>query len=275
MEGGAGCSQPTRAPASLAAARMAGNSWSVRPGTTGATSTRTGTPTEVSDRMARSRALGAEARGSIARARAGSSVVTLMLTWTSPCDAIRPRMSTSRMTWAFLVMMLMGWLTAAATSRHRRMMRKSRLAGLIRIGYAGNRDRLWLPFVASQERAEKLGSIVLDDDVGLEAEPGIVAKILMCRPSIAIGTSMLATAIGIQTIPEADIGAVVLADHRSRPIGNEARGRMSQRFNVVGIEINHVEGQNLRGLLETGWWPDIGATTDRDGRMAVHVDTLP
>jgi hypothetical protein len=59
---------------------MAGISWSVSPGTTGATMTRTGTPAADSFSIASSRRRGDEVRGSIFRWSVSSSEVTEKLT---------------------------------------------------------------------------------------------------------------------------------------------------------------------------------------------------
>ena len=66
----------TRAPARAQAATIAGISWSVSPGITGATSTPTGTPAFESASIVASRRCGADERGSSTRWSAGSSVVT-------------------------------------------------------------------------------------------------------------------------------------------------------------------------------------------------------
>ena len=58
-----------------AAWRMAGISWSVRPGMTGATFTPTGMPACASSRMAASRADGGDVRGSMTLRNSASSVV--------------------------------------------------------------------------------------------------------------------------------------------------------------------------------------------------------
>ena len=83
-------------------------SGSLRPGIIGAAITPVGTPARLNASMARSRNVGAEARGSILRASAPSSVVIDTHTRTRPRPAIRVRISTSRTTPADLVTMVTG-----------------------------------------------------------------------------------------------------------------------------------------------------------------------
>ena len=68
-----------------------------------------GTPAAVSSRIAAIRRSGVEALGSIARASLRSSDVTETETAARFCAAIGARMSMSRVTSAFLVVMPTGW----------------------------------------------------------------------------------------------------------------------------------------------------------------------
>ena len=89
--------KPARvAPASFAASRIASISWSFSPGSWAPSSTPVGMPAVDSARIASSRRCGAEARGSIARARSLSSVVIDTKTSARLRLAMSPRMSMSR-----------------------------------------------------------------------------------------------------------------------------------------------------------------------------------
>ena len=89
----------------------------------GATMTEAGMPASDSCRIASSRLVGVDARGSIVRASMRSSVVTDSATLASPRSAMRDRMSMSRVTSADLVTMPTGWPRASSTSRISRMIR--------------------------------------------------------------------------------------------------------------------------------------------------------
>ena len=108
---------------------MAGISKSFKPGMIGATITRTGTPASASCRTARSRAAGVLVRGSIVRASSASSVVIDKATLAVRSAAICRRMSRSRVTSAFLVMIAIGCRASQATSKQPRVRRNSRSAG--------------------------------------------------------------------------------------------------------------------------------------------------
>src|SRR6185312_535632 len=96
------------APASRAALRIAGASWSVRPGIIGATFTLTGIPASDNLRMAFKRACGGEVRGSITFRNFVSSVVTDRQTLAQLYLANSESTSISRVTRKFFVIMAMG-----------------------------------------------------------------------------------------------------------------------------------------------------------------------
>ena len=95
---------------------MCSSSASLIIGIIGAAITPTGTPASASSRIARSRACGAEARGSIFDDRWLSRVVTEKYTVTSPRRAIGAIRSRSRTTPAFLVIRLKGCEHSLSTS---------------------------------------------------------------------------------------------------------------------------------------------------------------
>ena len=99
------------------------------PGTTGATSTRTGMPASASLRTASSRRAGVLARGSITRCSFSFSVVMEMFTTAAWCAASSPSRSMSRVTRWFLVTMATGLRNSASTSRQRRVISSLRSTG--------------------------------------------------------------------------------------------------------------------------------------------------
>jgi hypothetical protein len=108
---------------------MASISWSANAGISGATITAVGMPAAASSRIAESRRWGDGARGSSARASAGSRVVIDTATWTRPSRAIPASRSRSRRISADLVTMVSGWRVSASTSRMPRVTRNRRSTG--------------------------------------------------------------------------------------------------------------------------------------------------
>jgi len=108
---------------------MRSTSESVSTGMIGATITPTGMPASCSRRIVRRRAAGEAVRGSSVRFSSFDSVVTLIITYTSPSAAIGASRSMSRSTIALFVMMESGCRYFASTSRMLRVTRYSRSIG--------------------------------------------------------------------------------------------------------------------------------------------------
>ena len=117
------------APADAADARMRSMSGSLRKGMIGETLTPTGTPALASASIVFSRRCGAAARGSMMRARYGSSDVTDTNTCTSFFAAIGATRSRSRSMPADFVTIVNGWSHADSTSMMERVMRSLRSTG--------------------------------------------------------------------------------------------------------------------------------------------------
>ena len=96
---------------------------------------------------------------------------------------------------------------------------------LIRIGDAAEVHRGRLPFLGQEFAAQQFRRIVFHHDLGFEIEPGREAEILVIWPSVAIGAAVLAAAIRIDAVREADVGTVVVGDDRARVIDEELRAR--------------------------------------------------
>ncbi len=88
-----------------------------------------GTPASVSSRRALSRRSGVEARGSMERASLRSRVVIEIETMARLAWPMGPRMSASRVTRAFLVVMVNGFLNRLSTLRISRVIISLRSIG--------------------------------------------------------------------------------------------------------------------------------------------------
>ena len=192
-------------------------------GTTGATITPTGMPAAASRSIAFSRSRGCEARGSILRATSPSSVVIESITTAAWCAASSWRMSMSRVTSSFLVMIadrvaeLGQHLQAPAGDL------QPPLGGLVAVGDAAHRQRLRLPLRGGELLAEQLGGVLLDQDAALEVEPGREAQVLVERAGVAIDAPVLAPPVGIHRGVEPHVRAVVVGDHRPRRVAQQLR----------------------------------------------------
>ena len=108
---------------------------------------------------------------------------------------------------------------------------------------------------------------MLDDDAGFEVESRIESEKLVAGAGVAIGTAVFATPVGIETVGEGDVGAVVAADDRAGRVGEEFGAGTSLRDRFAGSVTgrgrgfgvgNHFEGHEavLRpqiGAAAAGW----------------------
>ena len=162
---------------------------SVRPGITGATSTRTGTPASARPRIALSRAAGVLVLGSIVRASSASSVVTRDVDLDQALGGHRPQDVEVPQHQGVLgdhgdrLPELGGDLQAAAGQP------ELPLAGLVGVGVRGQGDRLGHPAVPGEELPEQLRGVVLDEDLRLEVQPGVQPEVLVGRPGEAVARS--------------------------------------------------------------------------------------
>ena len=200
----------------------------------GARKAPTGTPAAARRLIAMSRCAGAAVRGSIARRSSSSRLVAEMNTCTSERSAKRTKRSRSRRTRAFLVTidkriaMVEQHFEAAARQL------EAPLRRLIAVGDARERDGVAAPPGLGEGGAEQRRRLVLDHDARLEVQPGAKAQSLMRRPRIAIRTTVLTTAIGVEAIGETEIRAVVARQDRLGVIG-EKGGRDAAFRLVLGL----------------------------------------
>src|SRR5262249_57723050 len=69
-------------------------------------------------------------------------------------------------------------------------------------------------------------------------------------PGIAIGTAVLAPAVGIDARLEPHVRALVLGDDRARPVGQVLRPRPTQRVEVLLVLLHLLELQLVMGGFE-------------------------
>ena len=191
----------------------------------GATITRVGMPAAVSSWMARRRAAGELVRGSMRRARASSSVVTLIETCTTLSRAICDEQVEIAGDEAVLgddadrLAGFEGHFEAAAGQA------EAAFGRLVAVGDAGEADHLRLPGVAGQPLAKQLGGPLFDEDLRLEVEARAQAEVFVAGTGVAVRAAMLAAAVGVQAEAEGDVGAVVLGDDALGAVGDEFRVR--------------------------------------------------
>ena len=147
--------------------------------------------------IASSRRPGLLARGSIFRARTGSSVVTDNATLTRPFSAMGARRSRSRKTSADLVTMADRMIGKRQNFKHLAHHPFLAFDRLIGVGIGSNRDRLHRIAWRRQFALEQACRIGLGKQPRLEIEPRRKAEIGMGRPRETIDAAMLAATIGI------------------------------------------------------------------------------
>src|SRR3989304_3328740 len=83
---------------------------------------------------------------------------------------------------------------------------------------------------------------MLDEDFGLEVQAGAEAEGFVRGAGLAVDATVLATAVGIDTIAEADVGAVVFGEDRLGPVGDELRleGGLAGAERGVGVKLLRV-----------------------------------
>jgi hypothetical protein len=101
------------------------------------------------------------------------------------------------------------------------------LGRLIAIRVPRDGDGLGHPFRSGEELAEQLRGVLLDEDLGLEIEPGVQAQVLVSRAGVAIAAPMAASAVRIDAVAEGNVGAVVLGDDAPGAVGQVFGGMVA------------------------------------------------
>jgi hypothetical protein len=86
------------------------------------------------------------------------------------------------------------------------------LTRLIAIGDTREGNMLRNPCLTSQPILEKVGCIMLHEDLGFKIDPGVQSQILVVGAGVAVRATMFAAAIRVHAIAEIHIRTVVCAD---------------------------------------------------------------
>ena len=92
------------------------------------------------------------------------------------------------------------------------------LGRLVTIGIAAYDDSVGDVFRRRELFSEQRGGVFLDEYPRFEVEPEGKAQILVSRTRVAVYTAVLASPVGVYPGVEADVGAVVVCDYRSRRV---------------------------------------------------------
>ena len=129
-----------------------------------------------------------------------------------------------------------GMVGAVQNLQHRAGYSVLALDRLIGIGDGAQGDEFRHIARIAELPLQQLGGVDLGVKLGLEIEPGGVAKVAMRRPGKAVDAAVLAAAIGIDGLLEADVRAVVAGDdalgHLAIYVGLERR-KLRQAFPAV------------------------------------------
>ena len=80
---------------------------------------------------------------------------------------------------------------------------------LVRVGDAGEHDDLGFPARAQERLSQQLRRTLLDQYPALEVQSGGEAEVLVGGTGVAVDAAVLAAAVGVQAVLEADVGRVV------------------------------------------------------------------
>src|SRR5207253_874171 len=132
------------------------------------------------------------------------------------------------------------------------------LGGLIRIGVGAERDRLADVARMAELLVEEFSGVRLVEDLGLEVEARRKIHVGMGRPCEAVAAAVLAAAIRIDRLREADVRRVVPGDDRAGGLADVFGIGMARR---VFLEIPAVVESDLGAGLEAAWRVDAGTAS--------------
>src|SRR5215204_71437 len=135
------------------------------------------------------------------------------------------------------------------------------LDGLVGVGDAAHGEHLRLPARRRKLFSQQFGGAFFDQDLALEVQARREAEVLVGGTSVAVGASMIASAIGIDARVEADVRAVVASHDRARVI-TQVNGLRVEflRVHVAGVWLDL---DPLEAVLRVGSRP---ATDDAPPR---------
>ena len=110
---------------------------------------------------------------------------------------------------------------------------------LVRVGDAGEHDDLGFPARAQERLSQQFRRTVLDQYPALEVQSGGETEVLVRGTGVAVDAAVLAAAVGVQAVLEADVGRVVAREDRLRVVPEQlgrrrlaAFGKALARFEV-------------------------------------------
>ena len=215
-------------------------------------------------------ACGDDVRGSSTRCNVGSRDVTETFTAAALHAASSRKISMSRVTRWFFVMIATGLRNFASTSRQPRVMLQFSLDRLIRIGHAAHHERLRLPSRRLQFGAQQLRRIGFHHDLAFEIEAGGKPEIFVGRPRITINAAVLAAAIRIQARFKANIRTVIAGDDRSRSVAKILRraprlSLRSRRIDIDDVDVGQIDMQFFESICRAP-----GRATPANGGVALR-----
>ena len=83
---------------------------------------------------------------------------------------------------------------------------------LVAVRIAAQGDRQAFPAGVHQEFPQQFRCVFFHDNLSLEIQAGAVAPVFMDIPRITVRAAVLATLVGVHTIPHANVGAVHFID---------------------------------------------------------------
>jgi len=135
------------------------------------------------------------------------------------------------------------------------------LSRLIAVGDPGQGYRLRHPVLPSQEFPEQLGGVFFDQDLGLEVKTGVVPEELVGLPGIAIATTVGASTIWVDAIPESHVGAVILGDNALGTVRDILGRRFLKALQIVCVVFQVLEVDLVVWTAEPVWGVNLRATS--------------
>lgn len=152
---------------------------------------------------------------------------------------------------------------------------KVALGGLVAVGGATHGDGLRLPFFRGEFATEEFGGAEFDQDLGFKIESAAPPEVFVVGAGEAVGAAVFAAAVAVETVGEADVGAVVFGQEGLGGVVEELRARRGAF--VVGAVVGEFRGGFDVEAFEAVGRVDARAAADKGGIWGeggcVHADT--
>lgn len=112
------------------------------------------------------------------------------------------------------------------------MIRRSFFDRLVAVRHPAAGEGNGFPVFSGYPFFEQLRGTVFGHDLRFEIETGIETEILVVGAGVAVGAAMFAPAVGIETVGEADVGALIGGEYRLAFVP-ENFGDGSSRFEIL------------------------------------------